>query len=65
MTVYDDSKEINLNLSKVLYVPKTKKKLLSLPTLTETGAEVRFKEQSFIVILNGKMYCTGRKVGMM
>ena len=65
MTVYDGSKEINLNLSNVLYVPKIKKKLLSLPTLTEKGAEVRFKEKSFIVILNGEMYCIGHKAGKM
>ena len=64
MTVYDGSKEINLNLSNVLYVPKSKK-LLSLPTLTEKGAEVRFNEKSFIVILNGEMYCIGHKAGKM
>ena len=63
MTVYDGSKELNLNLSYVLYVPKIKNKLLCLPTLTEKGAEVHFKEQSFMIILNGEMYCIGHKAG--
>ena len=49
----------------VLYVPKIKKKLLSLPTLTEKDAEVYFEEKSFIVMLNGEMYYIGHKAGKM
>eukprot|EP00794_Sanderia_malayensis_P002050 gene2050-biopygen1853 len=65
LVVYDGCTKVDLKLSNVLYVPKIKKKLLSLPTITEKGAEVRFKDQSFTVIMNEEMYCIGHKSGKM
>ncbi len=63
LSMFDGSKKIELTLSYVLFLPKIRKKLVSLPTMTERGAEVRFKEQSCTVIIDGKMFCIGHKYG--
>eukprot|EP00795_Rhopilema_esculentum_P012375 gene12375-3031_t len=48
--VFDGTRKFNLFLEDVLYVPKIKRNLLSLPTMTQRGAEVRFKEDIVPVV---------------
>ena len=47
-----------MTLKCALYVPKIQNKLLSLPSITNKGAEVQFKEQSCKVMINDKVYST-------
>ena len=72
LSVFDGLEKINVTLKDVLYVPKIQNKLLSLPSITNKGAEVQFKGQSCKVIiitfyvrdrLNHKVYSIGHKHG--
>ena len=42
LSCYDESNAVELTLNKVLYVPNLSKKLLSVPAMTQMGAEVLF-----------------------
>ena len=61
LSVFDGLEKINVTLKDVLYVPEIQNKLLSLPSITNKGAEVQFKGQSCKVMINDKVYCTGHK----
>ena len=61
--VFDGTRKFNLFLEDVLYVPKILRNLLSLPTMTQRGAEVRFKEDVCIVISNEQTLHIGHKDG--
>ena len=63
LSVFDGLEKINVMLEDVLYVPKIQNKLLSLPSVTNKGAEVQFKGQSCKVIINDKVYSIGHKHG--
>ena len=47
----------------VLYVPKLKKKLLSVPTLDDRGAEISFKRGVCTMSTNGRKFVFGQKEG--
>ena len=57
--------KVKIVLKEVLYVPKMKNKLFSLPSVTEKGAAVEFKGQSCNLKINGKCYTIGQKRGKM
>ena len=61
--LFDGAKKVNLALHDVLYVPKIRNKLMSLPSMIEKGAEVQFKGQFCKVIINDKMYSIGHMQG--
>ena len=63
LSVFDGTEKVNITLSDVLFVPKIQNKLLSLPSMTEKGAEVRFKGQSCKIMINDKVYSIGHKHG--
>ena len=54
---------MKITLKDVLYVPKIQKKLLSLPSMTQEGVEVRFKGQFCKVLIDEKPYSIGHKHG--
>eukprot|EP00794_Sanderia_malayensis_P002751 gene2751-biopygen2271 len=58
---YDGSKRINLMLKDVLFIPKLRKNLLSLSTVTERGNEVLFKGEFCKLIVNGNASSIGHK----
>ena len=49
---YDGSDDVTLTLNKVLYVPEITNNLLSVPAMTQMGAEVLFDERKCIVSKN-------------
>ena len=61
-TTYDRDGQ-HLALEKVAYVPQLTKNLLSVATMTENGAEVRFDGEKCIVVKNDKHYNIGHKKG--
>eukprot|EP00794_Sanderia_malayensis_P011707 gene11707-biopygen9383 len=63
LLVHDGNEKLNMSLKSVLYVPKIRNKLLSLPSMTEKGVEVQFKGQSCKVVINDKVYNIGHKHG--
>ena len=63
LSVFDGTEKVNITLSDVLFVPKIQNKLLSLPSMTEKGAEVHFKGQFCKVIIDGKLFSIGHKHG--
>eukprot|EP00794_Sanderia_malayensis_P011553 gene11553-biopygen9222 len=63
LLVHDGNETLNMSLKSVLYVPKIRNKLLSLPSLTEKGVEVQFKGQSCKLVINYKVYNIGHKHG--
>ena len=63
MLIYDGKDKVNIILKDVVFVPKLQHKLLSLPSITEKGAEVRFKGQSCKIMINEKVYSIGHKHG--
>ena len=63
LPVYDGLTKVNVTLHDVLYVPRIQTKLLSLPTVTERGAEVQFKGQFCKIIINDKPFTIGHKHG--
>ncbi|XP_065052348.1 uncharacterized protein LOC135681697 [Rhopilema esculentum] len=60
---YDGIQKVNVTLHDVLFVPRIQNKLLSLPTMTEKGAEVQFKGQFCKITIDGKSYTIGNKYG--
>ena len=50
---YDGSNVLTMGLSNVLYVPEISKNLLSLPAMTQKGAEVLFESDKCYVTKNG------------
>ena len=63
LTVFNENETVNITLKDVLYVPKLRNKLLSLPSMTEKGVEVQFKGQSCKIIINDEVYSIGHKHG--
>eukprot|EP00794_Sanderia_malayensis_P011867 gene11867-biopygen9507 len=63
LLVHDGNEKLNMSLKSVLYVPKIRNKLLSLPSMTEKGVEVQFKGQSCKVVINDNVYNIGHKHG--
>eukprot|EP00794_Sanderia_malayensis_P016556 gene16556-biopygen13988 len=63
--VFDGSKRYNIFLQDVLYVPRIKRQLLSIPTMVNRGAEVNFKGNTCSVILDDKVMHIGRKDGIL
>ena len=53
--VYNGQKKICLVLKEVLFVPDIKKKLLSLSTVIERGATVKFDKKNCTIIIDGKV----------
>ena len=52
-----------LALEKVALVPDLTKNLLSVPSMTQKGVEVRFNDKSCVVVKEGKHYPIGHCVG--
>ena len=44
LTVFDGTEKVNVSMNDVLYVPKIQKRLRSLTSMKEKGAEIRFKD---------------------
>ena len=63
LSIYDGTEKIGIVLKDVLFVPKIKNKLLSLPTITDKGVDVQFKGQFCKIMLGDKMYNIGHKHG--
>ena len=63
LLAYDGTRQVSVTLHDVLYVPRIQNKLLSLPTVTEKGAEVQFKGQFCRIIIDDKSYTIGHKYG--
>ena len=53
------TREIALDLHKVLLVPKLTKNLLSVPAMALMGAEIRFDRDKCLVLKNGKEFVIG------
>ena len=63
--IYDNrnSKAIQVTLKNVLFVPKLKKNLISVPTITDSNAEVLFDNEKCVVRREGKFHINfGQKV---
>ena len=54
LSCYDESHAVALTLNKVLYVPNLSKNLLSVPAMTQMGADVLFDEGKCIISKNEK-----------
>ena len=54
LSCYDESNAVELTLNKVLYVPSLSKNLLSVPAMTQMGAEVLFDEGKCIISMKEK-----------
>ena len=63
VSVYDGAEKVKLLLTDVLYVPKIRYKLVSLPEMTEKGACVQFKGNLCELNVKGKYYSIGHKHG--
>ena len=61
VSVYDGAEKVKLLLTDVLYVPKIRSKVLSLPAMTEKGACVQFKGNLCELNVKGKYYSIGHK----
>ena len=61
LTVFNE--KVNITLKDVLYVPKLRNKLLSLPSMTEKSVEVQINGQSCKIIINDEVYSIGHKHG--
>ena len=55
--------KVKVELKDVLCVPKIQNKLMSLPSMTEKGATVKFKGQLCTIFIDGKSYQIGHKQG--
>ena len=63
MVDIDSGNQFNLTLSKVLYVPKIKKNLISVGQMAENGAEVYFDKEKCVVNRNYRCVTIGTAVG--
>ena len=63
VTIHDNGNEFNIELRNVLYVPKIKNKLLSLPVIIENGADVLFRGDICQLTVNNKKYNIGHRCG--
>ena len=59
LSCYDESHAVALTLNKVLYVPNLSKNLLSVPAMTQMGADVLFDEGKCIISKNERKFTTG------
>jgi len=57
LTVFNDGEKVNVLLKDVLFVPKLRNKLFSLPSITEKGAAVEFKDKSCKITIEEKGIC--------
>ena len=63
LSVYDGIEKVKVTLNVVLYVPKTRNKLISLSSMTDKGTEVQFRGQSCKVMIDDKVYSIAHKHG--
>ena len=63
VTIHDNGNKFNIELRNVLYVPKIKNKLLSLPVIIENGADVLFRGDICQLTVNNKKYNIGHRCG--
>lgn len=61
--VFDGSKKYDLSLKDVLYVPRIKKQLLSIPAMINKGAEVHFKDSTCAIIIDDNIMKIGQRDG--
>ena len=61
--VDEDANNVPVVVPDVLYVPRLKKKLISVPTLDDHGAEISFKSGVCTMIVNGRRIVFGQKEG--
>ena len=59
LSCYDESHAVALTLNKVLYVPNLSKNLLSVPAMTQMGADVLFDEGKCIISKNERKFTIG------
>ena len=63
IVIFDNDREIPVGFRNVLFVPKLKKRLLSISEMTKSGAEVKFKGNICSLYVNQKNYVIGHKHG--
>ena len=63
LSVFDGTEKVNIILKDVLYVAKIQRRLLSLPSMTQNGVEVRFIGQFCKVLTDEKLYSIWHKHG--
>ena len=61
--LFDGSNIITVLFEHVLYVPKLQKKLLSISSMTDQGASVKFEGNSCTLFINDKSFSFGHKHG--
>ena len=59
LSCYDELHAVALTLNKVLYVPNLSKNLLSVPAMTQMGADVLFDEGKCIISKNERKFTIG------
>lgn len=62
LSCYDESNAVELTLRKVLSMPNLSKNLLSVPAMTQMGAEVLFDEGKCIISKNERKVTIGHLV---
>ena len=63
IVIFDNDREVPVEFRNVLYVPRLKKRLLSISEMTNSGAEVKFKGDICSILINQKNYAIGHKHG--
>ena len=63
LSIGSGENDLHLALQQVAYVPDLTKNLLSVATMTQMGAEVRFTREKCIVEKGGKQFTIGHSVG--
>ena len=63
IVILDNDREVPVLFRNVLFVPRLKKRLLSISEMTKTGAEVKFKGDICSLLINQKTYIIGHKHG--
>ena len=58
-----NGRQVQMEFKDVLYVPKLKKRLISIPQMTERGAELTFKKRLCTLFYNKRYFKLGEKVG--
>ena len=63
ITMLNGKEKVDILLNVVLYVPKSRNKLFSLPPVTDKGATVEFGRQSCSIKIKNENYTIGQKHG--